>query len=250
MLVGNYLNNEEVKTLINTFSEKTKFRNLIQEMNNSEKFEFDENSEVIQAIKFDVLKGEDVYSAKVVYLKLNENVKIRYTIRHLNGDESTTNDFFIGEIFKVEEDEIKVTHFRSYHDEYVSSLISSHTHEVAALAIESNKLQEEQFPIDENYVPGMLLNEEVKTAAWYSGCMPGGYMWCGEGCGGSSACKSTAGAVNSLDFCCKSHDCCYHTYGVSYKNCLCDSNLCDCSQRVPWQFSTPIVQAAMCSSCK
>lgn len=224
MLVGNYLNKAEINELIASFEGKPKFQNLIREMQHMENFRFDgEQAEVIQAIKFDVVKHEDVISAKTLYLKVNDNVHIRYIVRHLNGDVETTNDFFIGEVSRLdEENNIIVTNFRARHDNYVSSFESQLTEEAIALGVEAERKAKEEFPFDENYVPGMLLNQEVGAEAWYQGCLPGGYVWCGDDCGGSAACWSSTPGVNGLDNCCKTHDCCYSRLGVSYPNCYCD----------------------------
>lgn len=251
-VVGNYLDQAEIKELISTFNNKPKFQNLIREMKQYENFDFNEDTvEVIQALKFDVGKDKDVISAKSLYLKVNENVIIKYIVRHLNGDKETTNDFFIGSITRNSDDGegFTVTHFKARHDTFISSFESRLTKEAIEAAAEFNAQAREEFPIDENYYPGMLLDQEVDSEAWYSGCIPGGYIWCGEGCGGSIACSSSKYGVNELDNCCKKHDCCYHTYGVSWPHCYCDQKLCDCAQAAPKYIATAIVEAAMCFVC-
>ncbi|QAS54812.1 hypothetical protein [Halobacillus litoralis] len=65
---------------------------------------------------------------------------------------------------------------------------------------------------------------EVSTQALWDGCMPGGYFWCGGGCGyqtGSSAIK------NKIDGCCLNHDYCYANHSTA--RCLnCDEDLHAC----------------------
>ncbi len=252
MLVGNYLNAKEVKDLISTFRQKEKFQNLIQEMQNHTDFEFnDEKIEVVQALKFDVVKNEDVISAKSVYLKVDEDVNIQYIVRHLNGEEDTKNDFFTGTLIyeDIEKDSLYTQlNFKARNDTLVTLSESSYDEDHVRMTAEVNSKEESEFPFDKDYYPGMLL-DQVSSDAWYSGCLPGGYIWCGEKCGGSAACKSNLSGVNGLDNCCKAHDCCYSEKGVSYKDCYCDDRLCGCTATVKYRFSTPIVQAAMCFSC-
>ncbi|TYR78884.1 hypothetical protein FZC66_17835 [Priestia megaterium] len=253
MLVGNYLEQAEIKELVASFEGKLKFQNLIREMQYHEGFVFAENTiEMIQAMKFDVVKNEAVISAKVLYFKVSENVKIRYIIRHVNGDKETTNDFFIGELTRPSEegDGFTITHFKSRNDTFVSSFESHLSEEAIALGAEGDKKSEEEFPFDEHYYPGMLLNDEVRAEKkWYQGCLPGGYIWCGDDCGGSASCTSSVKGVNGLDNCCKAHDCCYSKNKVSYPNCYCDQRLCDCSQAAPFAFNKAIVETAMCFVC-
>lgn len=248
-LVGNYLNQEEIKKVISGFKDKQKFQNLLNEMKQFEAFTFDENLvEVTFALQFDV-KYDGVFSAKAINLKLNDKVALQYITRHENADTSTENDFFWGTIQNHDEPGvIKIMNFKAQTDTYVSSFESELKSEAVVEAAKVDEETEEAFPITENYYPGMLLEQEVETA-WYNGCLPGGYVWCGKECGGSIACNSSTYGVNELDNCCKTHDCCYKTRGVSYKNCYCDSRLCSCSQAAPFAWNKAIVQTAMCSSC-
>ncbi|MBA2871550.1 hypothetical protein HNQ85_001820 [Anoxybacillus calidus] len=250
-LVGNYLDQVEIKELISTFNNKLKFQNLIREMKQQEKFDFNEDTvEVIQALKFDVVKGNDVISAKSLYLKVNDNVKIKYLVRHLNGDKETTNDFFIGSITRNSDDGegFTVTHFKARHDTFISSFETRLTEEAIKAAAEVDTQAKEEFPIDENYYPGMLL-DQVDSEGFLDGCLPGGYIWCGMKCGGSVACTSSQYGINELDHCCKSHDCCYSRNNVDYPNCYCDQRLCDCAQAAPAYGMTPVVEAIFCFVC-
>lgn len=180
---------------------------------------------------------------------MTDNVIVRYIIRHLNGDKKTTEDMFIGTIRFENQEGITHNHFFAKNDTLVSKTESVLEEKTTISKLEIDA-QTEEFPIDENYYPGKLL-EQIKPAAWYSGCLPGGYMWCGEGCGGYPACRnSTNPGSNSLDTCCKQHDCCYGTRGVKWKNCYCDSILCQCALDVGNRpIATPVVLAAMCFSC-
>lgn len=253
MLVGNYLDQLEISELVEHFEGKMKFQNLIREMQHHDDFTFDKSKlEIIQAIQFDMVKNEDVISAKVLYFKVSENVNIRYIVRYVNGNKDTTNDFFIGELSHVSEEGegLTVMNFNSRHDTFVSSFESQLSEEAIALGAQGDKKSEEEFPFDENYYPGMLLNNEVRAEKkWYQGCLPGGYIWCGDDCGGSAACSSSVSGVNGVDDCCKKHDCCYTQRKVSYPNCYCDQRLCDCSQAAPFAWNKAIVQSAMCFVC-
>lgn len=250
MLIGNYLVKEEIDELIGSFKEKEKFNNLIKEMQYKSEFSVNlKDAKVINAIKFDAMHEEDVISAKVLYLELSDNVKIRYTIRHRNGDKSTQNDFFVGELTQEDDESVKVLNYRARDEHYISMFESEFTQEAVALAEDVDHKTREAFPVDENYYAGMLLDQDIETAGFLDGCLPGGYIWCGQKCGGSAACTSTKNGINGLDNCCKIHDCCYTRLGVKHPHCFCDQSLCDCSQNKPIVFSTPVVQAIFCFVC-
>ncbi len=107
--VGYFLNESEVVDLLSSFENKKNFQNLLSEMRKYGDFDFNlETLEVNHALKFDVAKGEDVISAKALDIKVNDHVNIRYIERFINGDESTTNDFFVGTIFSNKSDDPNV----------------------------------------------------------------------------------------------------------------------------------------------
>ncbi|QNK89853.1 hypothetical protein H7992_09500 [Sporosarcina sp. resist] len=248
VVVGNYLTSSEIEELTSSFKESQKYKNLIQEMG-SYGIVDDRTFDVSQGLKFDLIQNEDVISAKSLTLQLPNDVSIMYIVRHLNGDKETTNDFFVGAIEeKDEHGGVKETKFTARNEVSVSIFEKQFNEEQLVEAANLDKKSKEEFPFDENYYPGQLL-EQVDSQAWYSGCMAGGYHWCGEGCGGSIACSSQLAGVNQLDNCCKSHDCCYTTRGVKHPNCYCDEQLCKCANAAKWYFNTPLVQAAMCFSC-
>lgn len=248
MLVGNYLSSTETNELIESFKVSTKYKNLIQKMSRLVSID-DSKLEVTQGLKFDIAFNKDIISAKSLTIKLPNDVSIMYIVRHLNGDKDTESDFFVGKLEeKVEDDVLKYTNFTADNDTSVT-IHEKLWKEKELVEIESlNKKSKEEFPFDENYYPGQLLNQ-VDSKAWFSGCMAGGYRWCGEGCGGSIACTSSLQGINGLDNCCKSHDCCYSKRGVKHPNCYCDEILCKCAKSAPNQWNTPLVLVSMCFSC-
>jgi len=252
MEVGYYLSESEVNELLANFKEKQKFHNLIKEMKKHEDFDFDPKTvEVIQGLKFDTVKEKEVISAKVLALKINEKISIRYITRQLNGDLDTKNDFFVGDITsdKTKNDNtIKHLVFRARHDDEVSTLEKEYAEEAIALSKELDEEFDQEFNFDENYYPGQLL-DQVDSEAVIQGCIAGGYLYCGAACGGYPACSGSRSGINGLDNCCKKHDCCYHTKNTSGPNCYCDQNLCDCAQAAPWKKATPLVEAAFCFVC-
>ncbi|MBE2952532.1 hypothetical protein [Anoxybacillus flavithermus] len=253
MEVGYFLNESEVVDLLSSFENKKKFQNLLSEMRKYGDFDFNlETLEVKHALKFDTAKGEDVISAKVLDIKVNDHVNIRYIERFINGDESTTNDFFVGTIFSNKSDDPNVINqmvFRASNDEAVSILEKEYDRELVVAAMENDDKFFEEFNFDENYVPGQLLKQKVDAQAPIKGCVAGGYIWCGADCGGWPACEGSKSGINELDNCCKKHDCCYHTYGTSGSHCYCDQKLCDCAQAAPFYGATLLVEAAFCFVC-
>lgn len=90
--------------------------------------------------------------------------------------------------------------------------------------------------VEEKYEKGILISKErfineeteetITVQAPWDGCMPGGYFWCGRGCGyqtGSTLIK------NKIDGCCLNHDYCYTQYSTN--RCTnCDNALVSCVQ--------------------
>lgn len=235
MEVGYYLNDTEVKEILTNIQEQKKFLNLINEMNKYENFNFDPTQvEVINGLKFDTTKEKDVFTAKVLDVKVNDTVNIRYITRYINGNVNSTTDFIVGNIVKesIGEEDSKVFHqtvFRAANDETITILEKEYEEEVIAANKETDKKFLEEFNFDEHYFPGQLL-EQVKSEGFTDGCLGGGYIYCGSNCGGYPACAGSRSGINKLDNCCKTHDCCYNKYGVKYPHCYCDQRLCDCSQ--------------------
>lgn len=180
MEVGYFLNESEVVDLLSSFENKKKFQNLLSEMRKYGDFDFNlETLEVKHALKFDTAKGEDVISAKVLDIKVNDHVNIRYIERFINGDESTTNDFFVGTIFSNKSDDPNVINqmvFRASNDEAVSILEKEYDRELVVAAMENDDKFFEEFNFDENYVPGQLLKQKVDAQAPIKGCVAGGYI--------------------------------------------------------------------------
>ncbi|MGR6898343.1 hypothetical protein [Rummeliibacillus sp. BSL5] len=252
MEVGYHLNQEEITALISSFKQKQKFQNLMREIKRYSELDFDtEKAEVIQALKFDTTKGEQVITAKALVLQFSDKVNIRYITRYLNGDLETTNDFFVGTLNhnSIEEPEkILQTVMRASDDNVVSVIKNEFDEEAVEMSAEANEKFEEEFNYDENYEPGQLVGQ-VDAQSPIKGCIAGGYIYCGDSCGGYPACKSTKSGVNGLDNCCKTHDCCYNTYGVGYPHCYCDQQLCDCAQAAPFAKAKILVESAFCFVC-
>lgn len=252
MLVGNYLNQNEIDDLVNSLENQKKFTNLISEMKKFINFEFiKDDLDVILGLKFDVMRENELISAQSLYLQITEDVRVRYIRRFSSEKPEDLKDFFVGEILNSRDDGdgLEVLNFKAENDFYITLKESHWSEEALVESLEQNKKEEEEFPINADYYPGMLAEIEVGTEAWYSGCLPGGYRWCGEGCGGSIACNSSTHGVNSLDACCKNHDCCYARNGAKHPNCYCDRILCNCSQNAPFAWNKAIVEVAMCFSC-
>jgi len=249
MLIGKRLEEQEIKLILRDIKENKKLKNLIEEMNYKQKFEFNpQEVKVIQAIEFDAKKEEDVVTAKSIYFEVTNNVKIRYITRYRNNDLSTQNDFIVGEYYNEDNDEVTLNNYTARSENYIKFSESTFDQELIALYKEKNDKEESEFPFYQDYVPGML-NGDVEANGVFDGCLAGGYIWCGQACGGSSACTSTKKGINGLDNCCKTHDCCYTKRGVSYPNCYCDQRLCDCAQAAGKTFNTPVVEAVMCFVC-
>lgn len=249
--VGNYLSNTEVQELVSGFKKKSKFQHLLTEMNQYERFTFNEKEvEVKLAIAFDVKYNDIVTSAKAINLQVSDNIGIQFITRYKDGNKDNEDNFFWGTITQEEySGNVKTKHFKAYTNTLISSFDSEWTEESIIEAEKVDAQVKEDFPIDENYYPGMLI-DQVETKGMLDGCLPPDYIWCGQDCGGSVACDSDVYGVNGLDNCCKTHDCCYATRNSSYPDCLCDQALCDCSQAAPFAWNKAVVQSVMCFVCQ
>lgn len=255
MDVGYYLNDADVKNLLEVILGQKKFHNLIKEIQHYHPFDFDVDSiEVIDGLKFDTISPkQDIVTAKAIDLKIDDKLSVRYITRYYNGNVDDTSDFFIG--FLVNEQTVEGSKeyrqiiFRAANEQTVSIIENTLTNEVFVANKETQSKFKEEYNYDENYYPGQLL-DQVNAEGFTDGCIAGGYLYCGKGCGGYPACESTKKGINALDNCCKTHDCCYTKYGVAYPHCLCDQALCDCSQASGITFVDRYqVQAIMCFVC-
>lgn len=253
MEVGYHLNETEISNIINSFKEKQKFHNLIEEMKKYAEFDLSSaDVEVEQGLKFDVTNYENVITAKGLVLKINDNLRIRYISRYINGETENTKDFFFGNILakSSEQPEVIEQIVLTAGDDKLVSIQKSvfNESEVSSLA-EANEKFDEEFNYDPNYQPGQLLEQVNAQNGPITGCIAGGYIYCGQECGGAAACYSTKKPVNSTDSCCKTHDCCYSTYGTKYPHCYCDQRLCDCTQKSPFYKADLLIQGVFCLVC-
>jgi len=249
MEVGYYLSESEVNELVNSFANMKKFQNLLTEMKKHRDFDINlEDLKVNLGLKYDVRlkKEEHVISAKFIELQINEDVTISYTTRFRDGDTSTTNDFFVGRIISNKKDEPNTFEqlvFRSRNDdEAVNILESEFTQDLLVDTMQKNEKFFDKFNLDENYVPGQLL-EEVNAEGIWTGCLTGGYIWCGEDCGGHPACVNGRNGINEVDNCCRSHDCCYHAVS-DHK--WCDNQLCQCVSYYPQYYASTLIVTYFC----
>jgi hypothetical protein len=67
---------------------------------------------------------------------------------------------------------------------------------------------------------------EGQSQAFFSGCLWGGYRWCGKGCYNYPEIGGDGSWINSTDYCCMAHDYCYKNGYVSRSKC--NDNFCDC----------------------
>lgn len=251
MYIGNFLNQQEVNDMLSSFDNNKKFQNLIYEMQKFEDFSFNKQTvEVIHQMKFDAATEKNIISAKSLILKVSEDIEIRYVDRYIDGNKKTNERMFIGVIERANEEGngFVQTLFFAQYDSLISS-IQRVIDEKTIISKEEYQTIMKELPIDENYYPGKL-NETVQLQTWKNGCLAGGYMWCGGGCGGYPACKnSTNDGKNATDACCKRHDCCYGAARVSYPDCACDIGLCYCVLGSPKTLWHDFIVQAMCFNC-
>lgn len=248
--IGNVLDSEEIEQIKKELVETQKFKNISNELNVNTNINTD--FEVKDSMKFDTIYGGDIITAKSIFLKLDEITTLMYQQRYVNGEVDGKKDLIVATVKNPNLEGGKtITNLIAQNDKYITINETTFSEE------EANEIElaavKEKFEYDEKYYPGKL-RDEVTSEAWYSGCLLGGYIWCGEGCGGGvAACKTGAKkGINSLDNACRTHDCCYHDNDVTWKNCKCDKELCRASA-VAIGNGAPIagqvVSAAMCFSC-
>jgi len=230
-LVGNYLNKDEKKELLASIREQKEFSELITAMKQHTEVDFKEDSVKIErAFKFDLAHSETVVSAKAMKVVFDENVHIHFITRYKNGNVDDTSSTIVGHIFSNEVDQDVTLHKIFSNSEGEIKI------KVKEIPVEDVTTQEDKFiegfNFDENYVPGQLV-DQVNSAGkdWLKdGCLPGGYIYCGGGCGGYPACKSSVKGVNKLDDeCCKYHDCCYAVNNDTGDK-GCDAIICNCAK--------------------
>lgn len=250
--VGNVMSQELQKDLLTIMKNSTKYRNIMHELRYAMEGE-PTAYKVTDSFQLDVKYGEDIFTGQTITVQLDENISLEYLQRYVNGKKDKTTDMLIATVEELTEDGGKfITKFVASVDTHVKIIkhvYSAEEVEEIKISTTNDLKRRQEFHVDPEYYPGKLM-DTVNTEAWYSGCLPGGYIWCGEGCGGSAACTSTKAGINTLDNCCKTHDCCYHKRGVSHPDCTCDAPLCSCAQSASGSpFANITIKVAMCSSC-
>ncbi|MGM0941279.1 MAG: hypothetical protein ACQEWU_09995 [Bacillota bacterium] len=73
------------------------------------------------------------------------------------------------------------------------------------------------------------VNEKIEVKGIFDFCLPGGYQYCGKGCGNCSGCSGGGSLKNKIDGCCFVHDDCYKKHH-SDRCDRCDWALVSCVQ--------------------
>ncbi|WP_010098908.1 hypothetical protein [Ornithinibacillus scapharcae] len=243
--IGNWLNNEEEREIVKELYNSSEFKSLLAAMK-EEKF-FDENSfDTSLNLKFDVEYYDTLANVKSILLKFSENVEVNAIFR---AEDKQTRLIADGQIIVGDK---KVAFNLVNGEVQKSEVLLEDLKKLETLGANDSKDDSELIPISSDYYPGMLkdMKQTQSVPPAWTGCLYGGYIYCGQSCGGKIACDSNSKiGINYLDSVCKSHDCCYHTRGVSYKNCYCDSRLCNQAALSTNTAAKTIVRAVMCSSC-
>jgi len=248
-VVGNYLAQNEKDELLKFFKNSDSFQDLVEAIvpHLEEKNIKVEELKVALGVKQDVRYGEEknVIALENIVLEHKDSILISLTkIDPLETDKQPEVQVY-AKIKRTESG--NTTQYIYVVNEEDIGISKSIIPEDQPLADEGLKT-EQDFIVDENYTKGQMLEQVNAEAYWWRGCLPNGYQWCGDHCGGGSrSCSSSDPGKNGLDKCCRAHDCCFHRTGVSFPNLTCDRTLCKCAVAAPKTAATITVTAAMCA---
>ncbi|WP_077296462.1 hypothetical protein [Virgibacillus pantothenticus] len=207
---------------------------------------FDENSfSTSHQLKYDSEQYDRLVSGRSIVIKYSDSIEVNAIFRL---EDKQTKLIADGQIIKGP----KKVAFNLVNGQIErNEILMEELKKLESLGKNSLQNESELFPISSDYYPGML-KEKIQTRSHplWTGCLRGGYIYCGQSCGGSIACNSNSKVgFNYLDSLCKTHDCCYHRRNTSYKDCYCDSRLCNQAFLATNGVAKTIVRTVMCSSC-
>jgi hypothetical protein len=247
--VGKNFESTELQSFIESFKQKKQYQNILKDLKSRAiSFSWEEdNYEVIKAFKADIGYEGQVTIGKYVSLKYHDNLIVTFMEKKSGDDESSLKQIVQADLLQELSVDKELTLYSTDDEEKV--IISTNVVDENHVLIDPNTEDEDPLNHDENYVEGQLLTE-VHSEAFFDGCLGGGYMWCGGGCGGGSrACSSSDNGINRVDRCCRYHDCCYYRNNARRPHCACDSVFCECIRQAPKTNWSPLIGLTFCHNC-
>lgn len=212
---GRKLNTEEKSQLFEKITTNPDYVSVYEQIQKYTEID-NEKSEFLAAHKMEFTFEGDTRFIVYAVLGFNENSLISY--QRSSGEDGRDMVDIIGLVKTTDDEEEK--------------LITITTSNGSPKFFESTykgqieKDFSEGLPDNNEYSEGQSFNG-VSPQAWQEFCYPG-YNHCGADCGDNGS--SGGGApVDSYDYCCRSHDRCWATFGRN--DCDCDCNLKDCAVR-------------------
>lgn len=244
--VGKKLSSTESKEMLDSFKKEKDYSLLINEIKKVSKFEDNESFKVTLSFQFDTQADSKYFSSKAIEVTYPGNIVLDYQV--------TTSDLGKSKVLTARIYDNTQTVFINVVDGKVEV---EKEKQFTLHQLNENKKNEpddpfEGFEMREDYYPGILKNTFKTQAPWH-GCLPGGYMWCGQKCGGKVACTTAKTGINPLDRCCQTHDCCYHQNKVGLGSKKCDCPLCNCAMNRKGfgkeVVAARVIIAVMCMGC-
>ncbi|WP_152657059.1 hypothetical protein [Oceanobacillus sp. CFH 90083] len=220
-LNGKYLEGQELVEVKKRMLEKEKVKTLFNEL--SQGLDVTLNDLAVQSYAYDFAgTGNEIFIAKTTKLFIEDHLNIVVT----EGvyDDSTI-EVVVGDKLAEEEGEVVFKEYEFIENEVVLVEETAYTEqlqkEIAEAAAEDGLL-----PNEASYVPGETA-VQIQPQGVFDFCLPGGYKWCGKGCGYQTGGGTPA---NGVDRCCKTHDDCYRK-NKSSRCSKCDRPLINCVKK-------------------
>jgi len=225
LLVGTSLENqlETQQELIKKLKENKLFEQISSLL--EKKFNIDlKGLKILDSFKF-VGERENVENtyAKGAGLKISyNNNQVLLTAIFLENDEQLTLKELSAFIVHTAEEKKLFTKFIAENGK-VNEVFTKEFDDKLALEHEDN-ISKNQFPVNESFFETEK-EGTVSPLGFTSGCLWGGYLWCGKDCSNYKDRGGDGTALNTTDVCCMVHDYCYRN---GTKQSTCNANLCKC----------------------
>ncbi|QSX24154.1 hypothetical protein [Priestia megaterium] len=227
LLVGASLENqlEAQQDLVNKLKENQLYKQLISDL--EEKFNLDlKKFDVLDSFKF-ASERENIENthSKGAGLKLSyNNNQVLLTAIFLENEAKLNLKLISTFVNHVVEGNDILTKIIAENGK-ISEVFAKEFDDKLAVEHEDNILKK-QFPVNEAFFASEQEDAIVPLVQRVgSGCLWGGYQWCGLGCSNYKDRGGDGTAINTTDVCCMMHDYCYRN---GNKHSTCDASLCKC----------------------
>ncbi|MCC2251466.1 MAG: hypothetical protein ACQEWU_03030 [Bacillota bacterium] len=220
-LNGKYLSGMELSQVKEKTLNKEKVKSLFDEFSKDLNVTYDDLK--IQSYSYDFVgTGNEIFIANTTKLFIENKFNIVVTEGIYEGEKV---EVVLGDKVAKENGEVLFKEYGFVDNDVVITEETPYTNQLEK-EVQDAIAEDKLLPDQTSYVPGTAA-EKIQPKGLFDFCLPGGYKWCGKGCG-----YQTGGGkpINGVDRCCRTHDNCYGAFKTN-RCSKCDRPLIDCVLR-------------------